>query len=121
MGRRHALATFAALNSKHCALVGRSGNAQNKKATNPEGLVAGRPDKFRSLEHKPHTELNLALRTERVNARAVAHTERLVVRMGRSIDGTRTRSIQDAVHRVRRQVEVAEVEIRYRSQRWVRA
>ncbi len=70
---------------KHRHELGQRSRVSVKKATSPYGLVAPVEDRQR-LENQSQAEFDLPLCTESVHASAVAHTERLVVCPGGSID-----------------------------------
>jgi hypothetical protein len=61
------------------------------------------------LEHEPQTKFDLALRAETVDSRAVPYSEGFLVRSRRVVDRSVSGPKNNAVHRIRRQVEVAEV------------
>ena len=61
------------------------------------------------LEHEPQTKFDLALRAETVDSRAVPYSEGFVIRSRRVVDRSVSGLKNNAVHRIRRQVEVAEV------------
>src|SRR4051812_16751872 len=73
-----------------------------------ERLVAEVKHRSR-LENEAETKLDLPLRSQTVDPRAVADAEGFVVGSGRSVDRPSPCSEQNAVHSVRREIEVAEV------------
>jgi hypothetical protein len=61
------------------------------------------------LEHEPQTKFDLALRAETLDSRAVPYSEGFVIRSRRVVDQSVSGPKNNAVHRIRRQFEVAEV------------